>query len=332
MNKPFFSIIIPTYNPRNYLPTLLESISHNNCLDKIEVIISDDISTEPFDDILEQFPMLNIMKIENKKHYGFPRVGRQNGADNAHGEWFCFADQDDYFLPNSFDNIYTMITENKVTNYLMTNFLEKCADSDQMIIRDKHSGWTHGKFYQTSFWKHYKISYDNVQYCEDINLTNKIDCIILSHHALSYETNNCVYVWKRRKDSLSDIEYFKKSMSDYIKATSGVTLKYVEKYIEDGQLAKIFKTKFIGTIYHIFFYYQSEVLNTDKTGLLKAMQTLQPIYTRFKEVTRYSTDDIIRLTNTELLGVYNKTRAGDYNQIPFVEQIAFGQWLKLYLE
>jgi glycosyltransferase involved in cell wall biosynthesis len=48
----FFSIIVPTYNPRKFLPKLLDSIATNKILDDIEIILSDDLSTEPFDDIV----------------------------------------------------------------------------------------------------------------------------------------------------------------------------------------------------------------------------------------------------------------------------------------
>ena len=46
----FFSVIIPTYNPKKYLNNILESITKSDCMDDIEVIISDDCSTEDFSD------------------------------------------------------------------------------------------------------------------------------------------------------------------------------------------------------------------------------------------------------------------------------------------
>ena len=61
----FFSIIIPTYNPNTCLTKLLESIDSNYCIDDIEIIISDDCSTESFDDLLTPFSHLNIRKIVN---------------------------------------------------------------------------------------------------------------------------------------------------------------------------------------------------------------------------------------------------------------------------
>ena len=68
-DSPFFSVIIPTYNPKEFLPRLLESIKHNDCLDKIEVIISDDCSTEPFDDVLEKFPEIHFNIISFNSYF-----------------------------------------------------------------------------------------------------------------------------------------------------------------------------------------------------------------------------------------------------------------------
>ena len=331
-NNIFFSIIIPTYNPRKFIQRLLTSITHNECLDKIEVIISDDCSTEAFDDIIEKYKSLNITKISNDKHYGFPRNGRQNGVDKSNGKWFVFADQDDYFVDNAFDKLYNYILISKAKNVIITDFIEEIVATGKQILRSRKSGWTHGKVFEKSFWKGNDIRYDDLQYCEDINLTNIISCVMLAKHIQAFELDSPIYVWCRRKDSLSDMQYFKESMPDYINATIGVIIKFVEKYLRDGELIAIFNARFIVTVLHVYFYYQSKQLNTDKIGLLKAMTTLQPIYTKFKELTGFTNEDIINLINNDLMALYNQTRNDDFHQIPFVEQITFKDWLNLYLE
>lgn len=80
-----FSIVVPIYNPGDCLKRLLTSIDTNYCIDDIEVILSDDLSTEPFDDLIEDFNNLTIKIIKNDKHYGFPRAGRQHGLEEAKG-------------------------------------------------------------------------------------------------------------------------------------------------------------------------------------------------------------------------------------------------------
>ena len=52
--RPFFSVIIPCYNSRKTLPTLLESIVKQK-MDyyDIQVVISDDCSTENYQDVID---------------------------------------------------------------------------------------------------------------------------------------------------------------------------------------------------------------------------------------------------------------------------------------
>lgn len=330
-DNPFFSVIIPTYNPKEYIGTLLESITHNACLPEIEVIVSDDCSTEPFDEVLEQFPQISFVRICNDKHYGFPRTGRQHGATEARGKWICFADQDDFYLDNAFDHVKACIENEGMRNYIVTDFFEESVSTGKRIRRNCKSGWTHGKFYEKAFWDDVGLSYDWLKYCEDINLTTKVDCITVIN-----KIKECVcgpvYVWRRRHDSLSDVEYFKRSMPDYIKATLGVIVEYIDKYVTNKDVIGILNVKFIVALLHVYFYYQSRTLNSSRQDLLKSIMVLQPIYTKFKWITGFKTQDILGFVNNDLIGIYNRTRAEDAIQIPFVEQITFGEWIRMYLD
>ena len=326
----FFSVVIPTYNPRPFLPRLLESITHNECLDQIEVIVSDDLSTESFDDIIRQYPQLSIRTIYNEKHMGFPRNGRQHGADVAMGEWICFSDQDDYFLDNAFDKVKTFIEANSVHNYLLTNFIMEISATGVRHQEDAGKGWTHGKFYERSFWKKYNICYDEVDYCEDINLSTKVSCILTAEHLTYTIMEEPIYVWCRREDSLSDIPYFVQSFPDYIKATLNVIMDFLEKYKDDKEVCNTYQVLFLQTFLHMYFYLQSQFFFNKKETVLSIIIVLQPIYERFKKMFNYTNEMLINSFSTDLLGLYNDTRTGDFAQIPFMEQISFKDWLSVY--
>ena len=329
--EPFFSVIIPTYNPKKYLPTMLESITHNECADKIEVIISDDVSTETFDEVLDAYKdKLNIRLIVNKKHMGYPRTGRQNGADVATGKWMCFADQDDYYFDGAFDKIYNYITENNIQNYLATDFIQQNVLTGSQIVHDAGKGWTHGKFYEKSFWDKYKIHYDNIKYCEDINLSTKVTCILTANRLETHSLHEPIYVWMRREDSLCDTNYFVESLPDYIHGTLNILLQYIKKYKDDEILLGIFGLRFIITMYHMFFYTQSELFIKNPNVVLEAVLKIMPIYSEFKKVTEMSNEDIIKMTNEDLLVNYEQTRSDDFVQVPFIEHMTFENWLTTY--
>jgi len=332
-NTPFFSVIIPTYNPRRFLIKLLASINKNNCTKDIEVIVSDDVSTESFDDILAMMRIqgLQIRKICNDKHYGFPRNGRQNGADAANGKWLCFADQDDYFLDHAFDRIKQHIEDNNIKRYLATDFYIESSSTGERTITKWYKGWTHGKFYEREFWDKYKLGYDDVEYCEDINLSTKVSCALTVEREDINRIEEPVYVWNRRNDSLCDDDYFIKSLSDYIKGTQAIVIDYLDTYKDDQYFLGVFSIKFINGLYHLYFYSQNRMIYNNKVEFIKALNVFHPIYEKFKEITEFDNQSIIQLTNTELLQHYNLSRSDDFEQLPFIEQISFKDWMEAYL-
>lgn len=328
-----FTIVIPTYNPGTYLPRLLNSILKNECLSDMEVILSDDCSTEKLEDAIVWYKSLNIRIIRNDRHYGFPRAGRQNGADAAKGQWVCFADQDDCFVENAFDKIKAYILKHNAANYLTTDFITKYIDSGKQIVNESTHGWTHGKFYEKSFLDKYDIRYDDIQYCEDINLSTKVGCVMAENMLETYHFNEPVYIWMRRNDSLCDVDYFIRSMPDYICATAGVLITFIEKHKddEDQNLFKYYNTRFINTLYHTFFYLQSPQLFGSKRVIHETCMALIPIYERFQKATGLTSDDILYLTYNDLLPIYHDTRNNDFRQIPFIEQMTFREWMVTHL-
>ena len=330
----FFTIVIPTYNPGDYLRKMLESITHNDCANDMEVILSDDISTESFNNIIEEFKdRLFIRTIRNDKHYGFPRTGRQNGAEAATGQWMCFADQDDYFIDHAFDNAKAYIEEHNVQYYLAYGILKESSVTNESIFEAPLLGWTHGKFFEKKFWDEYNIKYDDVQYCEDSNLVTKVCCVLFSLGIEPQIVNEPAYVWYAREDSLSNGnsgEYFVKSMPDYIKGTFKVVLDFYEKYRDTEELANKYLLNLYSVIYHLFFYLQAPHFDDRKDVVLNTILLLQPLYEKMKELSGLTNDDIVRITSNELLVFYNSIRSSDSALIPFIEKLSFKDWIHTY--
>lgn len=80
------SIIIPTYNEEDYLPTLLESIKKQSFKD-YEIIVADANSTDRTCEIAKEYGCIIV-------EGGLPAVGRNNGAKVAQGEYLLFLDSD----------------------------------------------------------------------------------------------------------------------------------------------------------------------------------------------------------------------------------------------
>ena len=132
-NRPFFSIIIPCYNSRETIGNLLTSIKEQNMNDEIEIILSDDNSTDPYEDIVDKFKdSLNIKQI--KTDYNFaPGNTREKGVSIATGEWLVFADHDDEFIPDTLPIIKKVIINSGEKYYAIANFYEVDAKSKEVV-------------------------------------------------------------------------------------------------------------------------------------------------------------------------------------------------------
>ncbi|MAT39382.1 MAG: hypothetical protein CL946_07235 [Ectothiorhodospiraceae bacterium] len=96
MQRPQFSFIIPTLNEELLLPKLLRQIfGELNGQFSYEVIISDGGSTDSTISAAEQFPVSCVSSLNGKKQT--IALGRNMGAEKAHGEYYVFVNADIQF-------------------------------------------------------------------------------------------------------------------------------------------------------------------------------------------------------------------------------------------
>ncbi|WP_019507044.1 glycosyltransferase family 2 protein [Pleurocapsa sp. PCC 7319] len=94
MNKLFFSIIIPTYNRPERLVSCLKAIALLDYPgDHFEVIVVDDGSETPLDDVIIPFKDNLNIKLLRQNNAG-PATARNKGAELAQGEFLAFTDDD----------------------------------------------------------------------------------------------------------------------------------------------------------------------------------------------------------------------------------------------
>src|SRR5512136_380101 len=91
--KPVMSVIVPTYNRRNSLQRLLESLSHQSVLpNEFEVIVIDDGSEESSPDLLTGIYPFSLHWVSQKNQGA--TSSRNNGALLSKGEVLVFVDDD----------------------------------------------------------------------------------------------------------------------------------------------------------------------------------------------------------------------------------------------
>lgn len=122
MINPFFSIVIPTYNRANYLPKAIESIVGQTFSDW-ELIIVDDGSIDNTKEIIQSYKDSRIRYIyqENAER----SAARNNGINHVSGDWICFLDSDDEYLPFHLDYLKKFIEENCIQTAMIVTGLRK---------------------------------------------------------------------------------------------------------------------------------------------------------------------------------------------------------------
>lgn len=115
------SICMATYNGGNYIREQMDSILaqefKENPDTEMEIIISDDGSTDETLQILEAYndPRIKIIHHNKHKNYQYYKTLRKitdnfvNAIDNAKGEYLFLSDQDDIWYPWKVDRQLTQL-------------------------------------------------------------------------------------------------------------------------------------------------------------------------------------------------------------------------------
>ncbi|HSZ71700.1 MAG TPA: glycosyltransferase family 2 protein [Cytophagaceae bacterium] len=93
-----FSIIIPTYNRAAFIQKAVDSVL-TQTYSNWELIIIDDASSDDTAVLLQSYTDERIHIYRNDKNLE-RSASRNKGIASAEGEYICFLDSDDYFLPN----------------------------------------------------------------------------------------------------------------------------------------------------------------------------------------------------------------------------------------
>lgn len=96
---PKVSIIIPTYNYGDFICDAIDSVL-SQTFQNHEIIVIDDGSTDNTVDILKKYEDNISYYYQNNKG---PASARNLGIKNSKGDYICFLDADDVFLPDKLE-------------------------------------------------------------------------------------------------------------------------------------------------------------------------------------------------------------------------------------
>lgn len=109
--KPFFSVIIPTYNRKDFLSIAIGSVLNQNYCD-YELLVVDDGSSDKTKDLVKKIYGKNKkVSYIYQKHQGVS-AARNKGLLKAKGKFILFLDSDDRFLKEKLRTFSNYIEKN----------------------------------------------------------------------------------------------------------------------------------------------------------------------------------------------------------------------------
>lgn len=104
------SIIMPSYNTRDYIGASIESVLAQT-YENWELLIVDDCSTDDTDAVVAKFTDPRIRYLKNERNSG-AAVSRNYALREARGRWIAFLDSDDLWEPEKLSRQLNFMKEN----------------------------------------------------------------------------------------------------------------------------------------------------------------------------------------------------------------------------
>lgn len=129
--KPFFSIIIPTYNRAKDLQFALFCILRQSFQD-FEIVISDNCSTDNTQDMVSKLKNKKIRYFRNSQNLVLD-VNQRKAVERANGKYVFFHGDDDFILyANTLDIVHKVIMKHK-PGYVRVNYVSLSLDKKRVF-------------------------------------------------------------------------------------------------------------------------------------------------------------------------------------------------------
>lgn len=116
--KPFFSVIICSYNRSKLLPRALDSIC-NQLERDFEVVVVDDGSTDRTAEVVRPFvtKIPSLKCVRHEKNFGVG-AARNTGIQNSIGRFVTFLDSDDEYKSNHLSSRKSILQQDRCVEFL----------------------------------------------------------------------------------------------------------------------------------------------------------------------------------------------------------------------
>ena len=255
-NCPKISVIVPVFNTEKYLSKCLFSLIKQS-LKEIEIIVVNDGSTDASKNIASIFAQHDARIIVLNQEHKLQGAARNNGIQQASGEYIGFVDSDDWVDENYFENLYLSAKKFDADIALATNIRtgngktkKRLNITKEEFITDLQSKfdicclWKDScptnKIYKTEFLKSNNILFPEGVYCED-----KLFSTMAVYYSNGIVTvPNTFYYYFRNLNSTSHNKSAKKERKNDKNNARLEVLKFLRRHnaqVRDGDFCAITK-------------------------------------------------------------------------------------------
>lgn len=186
-NEISISVLIPVYNVADKVEKCLSSLFENDIIEKCEVIVVNDCSTDNSLEIIEDFlrknPSCKIKLINHKKNMGLA-CARITAFSAAKGDYTICVDSDDWVEKTYLSDLYNLAVKTNADivgcdayidfpngNQIISH--EKLSENGKECIKNIFTNKTHGYLWIKMFRRKFAVE-NNVVWIPGINMLEDI--------------------------------------------------------------------------------------------------------------------------------------------------------------
>ncbi len=134
--KKGISVIIPTYNRESFVGEAIQSVLDQEYAGSLEIIVSDDGSTDRTLEVAESFgnAVIILRKAGGCLSQGVSST-RNRGLKAASQPYISFLDSDDFYLPNHLNRITSVLEDNTDIDFTFCRMLEEKEQNAQRLFK-----------------------------------------------------------------------------------------------------------------------------------------------------------------------------------------------------
>ncbi len=142
--RPFFSVIIPLYNRKDYMLECLASVlSQWQGEEEMEILVMDNASDPPLYDLVNAIGGGIVRYYLNSENIG-PRRNFNRGIALSRGEWIHLMPEDEYVLPGYYSRLKSGLEDCPDSVGAAFTGYENINEKRKVVFTQKHSGMERG--------------------------------------------------------------------------------------------------------------------------------------------------------------------------------------------